>query len=64
MISLILITLNDQHNIKDCLDSLKKSKNYELIIIDGNSNDQTVKLSKQYTKKVLLLHLVCLNKLY
>lgn len=54
MISLILITLNDQHNIKHCLNSLKKSKNYELIIIDGNSNDQTVKLSKQYTKKVFI----------
>ena len=34
--------------------SIKKNKPSEIIVIDGNSSDQTVKLAKKITKKVFI----------
>lgn len=54
MISCIITTKNEQQVIEDLLLSIKKQsyKNFEIIVVDNNSIDQTVKISKKYTSKV------------
>lgn len=42
MIDLIITTFNDRNRIKKCLDSIPKSKNLNVIIVDDNSKDNTV----------------------
>ena len=50
--SFIIPTKNEEKYIKNCLDSIKKQtiKNYEIIIIDSNSTDNTLKIAKKYGK--------------
>lgn len=49
-ISSIVITFNEEDNIKDCLESIKWSD--EIIVIDSGSTDKTVEIAKSYTGKV------------
>lgn len=50
MLSIVVLTHNDQDLIKTCLESVKWAD--ELIIIDNNSNDETVNIAKKYTDKI------------
>ncbi len=50
-LSAIVITYNEENNIKDCLETLKWAD--EIIVVDSNSTDKTVEIAKQYTKNVL-----------
>lgn len=43
----IVITLNEAHNISDCLESLNKVCN-ELIVVDSGSTDETIGIAKKY----------------
>jgi len=54
-VSVIIPTLNEERYIEDCLKSLKEQsfKNYEIIVSDGLSTDNTVKIAKKYTKNVI-----------
>jgi glycosyltransferase involved in cell wall biosynthesis len=54
LVSLVISTKNEEHNIRRCLDSLKLQTygNIEIIVVDNNSSDQTKEIAKQYTKKV------------
>jgi len=45
-LSVILLTSNEEKNIKRCLDSLPKD--IELIIVDSGSTDRTLEIAKQY----------------
>jgi len=49
-ISIIIPTYNAQNYLLKLLDSIKKQsiKEYELIIIDSSSTDDTIKISKKY----------------
>ena len=53
-ISIIVPTLNEQDYIEDCVNSLliglKNFKEYEIIIVDGESNDDTVKIINKFCK--------------
>lgn len=56
-ISLIIPTINEERNIKNCLDSVfsqdyPKSK-LEVIIVDDDSTDKTLDIARQYRIKVL-----------
>ena len=51
-ISVLIITLNEEINIRRCLDSVKWAD--EIIVIDSESSDQTVKIAKKYTKKIFV----------
>ncbi|MEW6529098.1 MAG: glycosyltransferase [Candidatus Micrarchaeota archaeon] len=51
-ISIVMPTLNEEKLIERALRSIKNQKNapeYELIIVDGGSSDDTVKIAKRYT---------------
>ncbi|MDP3982646.1 MAG: glycosyltransferase [bacterium] len=54
LVSVIIPAWNSAAFIVACLQSLKKQtyKNMEIIVVDNNSSDDTVKLAKDYTDKV------------
>lgn len=54
-ISIIVPTLNSESTIRDCLHSIKSSNysSYELLVVDDQSSDNTIKIAKKYTNKIL-----------
>ena len=52
--SIIIPSLNSSFFLKQCLESIinQTYNNYEIIVIDGGSNDETVQLLKDYGPKV------------
>ncbi len=53
MISIIIPTYNEEKDILDCLKSLERQtyKNFEIIIIDDGSTDETIKKIREFSKK-------------
>lgn len=53
-ISIITITYNSEKTLKDTIDSVMSQtyKDIEYIVIDGNSNDNTVDIVKSYGSKI------------
>jgi len=51
-ISVVIITGNEENNIKDCLKSVKWAD--EIIVVDSVSKDKTVEIAKEFTKKVFI----------
>lgn len=51
-ISVVIITGNEENNIKDCLKSVKWAD--EIIVVDSESSDETAKIAKDFTDKVLI----------
>ena len=55
MISIIIPTLEEEANIERCLKSLKNQSfrgKYEILVIDGYSLDDTVRIARKYVKRV------------
>jgi glycosyltransferase involved in cell wall biosynthesis len=52
MLSVALAVYNEEKNIKACLDSVKGLVN-EIVIVDGGSTDNTVKIAKKYGAKII-----------
>ena len=50
-ISACIISYNEEKKIEDCLKSLQPVAD-EIIIVDSNSNDHTIKIAKKYTDKI------------
>ena len=42
----IVCAKNEEKRIKNCLKSLKQNKVDEIILVDGNSADRTIEISK------------------
>lgn len=51
-ISAVIITGNEENNIKDCLNSVRWAD--EIIIVDSESRDRTVQIAKEFTDKVFI----------
>ena len=51
MLSVIVITKNEEDRIKACLESVKWAD--EIIVVDNGSQDHTIDLAKKYTDKIL-----------
>ena len=56
-ISIIIPTYNAQEYLLNLLEKIKNQsiKNYELIIIDSSSKDNTVKIAKEFTDNVIVI---------
>ncbi len=56
-ISIAIPTFNEENNIKNCLDSIFRqdypNELLEVIIVDGNSLDNTVKIARDFQVKIL-----------
>ena len=52
-LSVILITRNEEKNIRSCLESVKWAD--EIVVIDQSSTDRTVEISKEYTDRVFVV---------
>jgi glycosyltransferase involved in cell wall biosynthesis len=50
LISIIIITKNEEHDIRDCLASVTWAD--EVIVLDSGSTDKTLGIAKEYTKHV------------
>jgi len=55
-VSIILPTLNEENNIEKCLRSLRSLnyRNYEIILSDGGSTDNTVALAKPFVDQIVV----------
>lgn len=51
MISVIILTKNEESRIKVCLESIKWAD--EIIVIDSGSSDGTLEIAKKYTSKII-----------
>lgn len=51
-ISVVIITKNEEKNIKSCLESVKWAD--EIIIVDSFSTDKTIEIAKKYTPKIFV----------
>jgi len=49
LLSVIIITKNEQDNIEDCLESVKWAD--EIIVVDSGSTDKTEEICRKYTNK-------------
>lgn len=52
-ITVTLCTLNEEKNISKCLETIKKEKPSEIILIDANSSDKTRQIAKKFNVKIL-----------
>lgn len=52
MLSVIIITQNEEINIEHCLESVRFAD--EIIVLDSGSTDNTVAIAKEYTDKVFI----------
>ncbi len=52
MISVVLATHNEAKNIEQCLSSVKKWAD-EIILVDGESTDETLKLAQKFEAKII-----------
>lgn len=52
MLSVVLATHNEAKNLAKCLDSVKSLAD-EIIVVDGESTDETVTIAKKYKAKVI-----------
>lgn len=53
-ISVCILTHNSQETIVECLESVSKTDypNFEIIVVDDNSKDKTIKIIKNFEKKI------------
>ena len=51
-ISVTIITLNEEKNIRECLESLSWAD--EIVVLDSESKDRTVEIARDYTDKVFI----------
>ncbi len=56
-VSIVIPTWNEEKYLTKCLDSLINQSwhgSFEIIVVDGGSNDQTVQIAEKYADKVLI----------
>ncbi|MBI2599557.1 glycosyltransferase family 2 protein [Candidatus Daviesbacteria bacterium] len=55
MLSVVVITKNEQERIETCLESVKWAD--EILVVDNGSNDNTLKIVERYTNRILKVNL-------
>lgn len=56
LVSVVITTLNEEHYIESCLKSIKNQtyNNKEIIVVDSESSDKTLEITKKYADKVIV----------
>jgi len=59
LVSIIIINYNGKHHLEKCLKSLMQIdyKNYEIILVDNNSNDDSINFVKKFYPSVNIIQL-------
>lgn len=61
-VTVAVVCLNEEENIADCLNSLLNqscgSRNYEILVVDNNSTDDTQKIIKQFQRRFKRIRMV------
>lgn len=52
MLSVVVLTKNEEDRIKACLESVKWAN--EIIIVDNGSTDKTLEIARRYTEKIII----------
>ena len=52
--SVVVCGKNEEKKISQCLNSILNNNPDEIIYIDGNSRDKSVKLAKKFTNKIYI----------
>ncbi|MCM8758104.1 MAG: glycosyltransferase family 2 protein [Candidatus Omnitrophica bacterium] len=52
-LSVVIITKNEEKNIRDCLESIYDWAD-EIIVVDDESTDKTIEITRQYTDKIFI----------
>jgi len=47
-VSVVVCVKNEENKIKNCLNSIKKNKPDEIMVIDGDSKDKTFDIAKHF----------------
>ena len=55
LVSIIIRTKNEERWIDHCLSAIEtqKLRDYEIILVDNNSEDRSVKIARKYTEKII-----------
>ena len=61
--SVIIITLNEEKTISRLMEDLKQqtNKNFEVIVVDSNSDDNTVTLAREHGEDFILSTVKCFS---
>jgi glycosyltransferase involved in cell wall biosynthesis len=51
-LSVIIITFNEEKNIRDCLQSVAWAD--EIVVVDSKSTDRTVEIAREFTGKIII----------
>ena len=54
-LSVTICSLNEEKNISHCIESIIEQNPYEIILIDGSSNDRTVEIAQKYNIKIIIV---------
>ena len=52
-ITVIICTLNEEKNIRECIVSVQSNRPSEIIVVDGGSTDRTVECAKRFPVRVI-----------
>ncbi len=57
LVSIIIVNFNNVKLLKDCLNSIfnQNYKNKQIIVVDDNSNDNSLNVLNKYKKKITIL---------
>ena len=55
LLSVIIITRNEEANLRECLESIRKIAN-EIVVVDSDSSDQTQNIAREYGAVIQITH--------
>lgn len=63
-LSIVIITLNEEFNLPDTLNDIlaQTNQNFEVIIVDSNSEDNTIKIAQSYSDKFQNFQIIEMTK--
>ena len=53
-ISVVVCVKNEEERIRACLEGIIKNSPDEIIVVDGNSYDNTVRIASEFTNKIII----------